>query len=177
MKNAVFIQALAEAFLAEIVPEQQPMHLAELVAFQEAWRHLPTLRDQLAGGGSLQERQEALRTLTKGSLAPQTQHLLLVLMQQHALAQLSALLEQIQRLRVDRKLGKDVTVTTATALDEQERKQLHSQLEARFDMPIALSESVEPAIIGGMRLTSGDWNWDATVRTRLDRLIQHLRQT
>lgn len=175
MKHTVFIQALAEAFLREVSAEEQSRILEEMDAFQEVWRTSPVLRDTLLGSESLSKRVEILQGLLAKKFATATQNLLSLLLRERALSALSLFLDQARRLRIERGLGREVTVISAHPLSAELRERLTQGLVKQWQMPIHLSEKIEPEVIGGLRLESGDWSWDATMQHRLERLIQHLR--
>jgi len=175
MRHTVFIQSLAEAFLQEVAGKKQPSILEEVEAFQKIWQQTPVFRDALMGRVSLAGRLTVLRTITEKHLSITAQNLLAILLRQQALNDLAAFLDKARHLRIDRGLGREVTATVVKSLQTAERKHLQQSLEKMMTMPITLREQIDSEIIGGLRLDSRDWSWDATVQHRLQRLIQQLR--
>jgi len=68
----------------------------------------------------------------------------------------------------------DVTVTSAATLDEAQRREISAALERRLGRKVRLHCEVDPALIGGAVLRSGDLVIDGSLRTRLDRIAYEL---
>lgn len=68
----------------------------------------------------------------------------------------------------------DVTVTSAAALDEAQRQKLTVALERRLKRTVRLHCDIDPELIGGAVLRSGDLVIDGSLRTRLDRIAYQL---
>jgi F-type H+-transporting ATPase subunit delta len=66
------------------------------------------------------------------------------------------------------------TVTTAIALDEDDRDRVARELSKRLDKEVRIDVVVDPRILGGMKLQYGDRLVDATVATRLEQLRRRL---
>ncbi len=70
--------------------------------------------------------------------------------------------------------GKEVVATTARPISEKARTALKKTLEKKFEMPVVLTERLNPDLKGGIRLDADDWSYDATLKGRLTRLTQEL---
>ena len=68
----------------------------------------------------------------------------------------------------------DVTVTSASPLNQAQQKKLAAALEKRLKRRVRLHCEVDPALIGGAVLRSGDLVIDGSLRTRLDRIAYEL---
>ena len=68
----------------------------------------------------------------------------------------------------------DVTVSSAAGLDEGERAKLTAALERRLERKVRLHCEVDPDLIGGAVLRSGDLVIDGSLRTRLERIAYQL---
>jgi F-type H+-transporting ATPase subunit delta len=68
----------------------------------------------------------------------------------------------------------DVTLTSATALDDTQRRKLAAALERRLQRKVRLHCEIDPKLIGGALLRSGDLVIDGSLRTRLDRIAYEL---
>lgn len=85
-----------------------------------------------------------------------------------------AIQEEFEAL-VDDAVGRvRATVTTAIALEREDRDRVERELSKRLDREVRLSVVVDPRIIGGLKLQYGDRVVDATVSTRLQRLRRRL---
>ncbi len=64
-----------------------------------------------------------------------------------------------------------VTVTTAVKLTADQRKEVQKVAEAKTGHKnFELVETIDPSIIGGVRLTLGSQQYDASVKNTLDAL-------
>ena len=68
----------------------------------------------------------------------------------------------------------DVTVTSATALDETLQRKLSQALEKRLKRKVRLHCAVDPHLIGGAILRAGDLVIDGSLSTRLERIAHEL---
>jgi F-type H+-transporting ATPase subunit delta len=74
----------------------------------------------------------------------------------------------------DRTLG--VELTTAVEIDDDEAEALRARLGQQTDREVKLARRVDPAILGGVVLRTGDLLIDASLKGRLDGLRLSLRQ-
>ena len=65
-------------------------------------------------------------------------------------------------------------VRIALPLDDEQRAELASRLRALTGSEIEMDETVDPDLIGGIAVRIGDELYDATVRSRLERLRARL---
>ncbi|HUI60785.1 MAG TPA: F0F1 ATP synthase subunit delta [Steroidobacteraceae bacterium] len=68
----------------------------------------------------------------------------------------------------------DVTVTSAAALDESQKQKLSTALEKRLKRKVRLHAQVDPNLIGGAILRSGDLVIDGSLSSRLERIAYEL---
>ncbi|MCP4571806.1 MAG: F0F1 ATP synthase subunit delta [bacterium] len=68
-------------------------------------------------------------------------------------------------------------VVTAITLSDDLSEQLNAKLAARTGKTIILEKRVDPAVVGGVKVTLGDYVLDGTVRTNLDQLKKTLGKT
>lgn len=67
-------------------------------------------------------------------------------------------------------------VTTAVALTEEQRTQLEKVMSSFTNLRLLVDYRVEPELLGGVRVQSGDLLIDTTLRKGLDRLRHDLMQ-
>lgn len=65
-------------------------------------------------------------------------------------------------------------VTVAKPLDENGERQLAAKLSLVYGRPVAIKVTVDPAIVGGIRVQVGSDLWDGSVSRRLDEARQAL---
>jgi len=65
-------------------------------------------------------------------------------------------------------------IETATAVEPQIASQISLNLARRYGTDLSTEFSINPALLGGMRIRVGSDVWDSSVRNRLERLQQQL---
>ncbi len=65
-------------------------------------------------------------------------------------------------------------VTTAINLSAKQRDSLKEGLEKALKDKVTLEETVDPQIVGGLRLRVGSQEFDGTVVSKLSQVRQHL---
>lgn len=90
---------------------------------------------------------------------------------------LSREIAELFRAAVRRAKGElDVLVTSAYALDDDQKAAVAAALERRHPgMHVILREAVDPDLLGGLVIRAGDESIDASVRGQLQQLAQNLR--
>jgi F-type H+-transporting ATPase subunit delta len=75
----------------------------------------------------------------------------------------------------DRKSRKVVAeVTSVIPLTEEQRDRLRSDIRSLGEFEPVLKEHIDPDILGGLIVRVQDWVYDASLRTRLDTIRNHL---
>ena len=92
----------------------------------------------------------------------------------HRLGYLPEIAELFDNLKDDAEGVEDVTVTSASALDEAQRRKLGAALERRLRRKVRLHCEIDPGLIGGAVLRAGDLVIDGSLRTRLERIAYEL---
>jgi F-type H+-transporting ATPase subunit delta len=87
------------------------------------------------------------------------------------LPQIAALFDE---LKDDAEGFADVTVTSATKLDEEQQRNLSAALARRLKRKVRLHCEVDPHLIGGAVVRAGDLVIDGSMRTRLERMAYAL---
>lgn len=115
-------------------------------------------------------RAEIVRKVLAGRVDDLFLNFLLVLNGHNRLDVLRAIAAVYRELMDQRARKVRVQVKSAIALTDAERETVKEMARRQFQMDPVLIESVDPAVLGGVRLQVGDRMIDATVRARLDGL-------
>lgn len=160
--DASFLTSLADAFLQELGSfEKQERAIAQLKSVSEAFAIEREGRDL---------PPSALRSGLKGHVDEQVLNLLLLLRERTLLRDLPRFLDRLARKRQELGEAREATVTSVTPLTKEEKETLRETLQKKWSVNVSLREEVDPTIIGGLRVTSGDWQFDSTVQGRVARL-------
>ncbi|HEY1770707.1 MAG TPA: F0F1 ATP synthase subunit delta [Chthoniobacterales bacterium] len=79
--------------------------------------------------------------------------------------------ERLLRLEIDKHRAR---IESATELDKAAGERIVADLKRRYGSGLTAEFSVNPALLGGVRIRVGSDVWDSTVRNRLERLQQKL---
>jgi F-type H+-transporting ATPase subunit delta len=105
-----------------------------------------------------------------GSLDEQGKNFLNTLAQNRRLVLLPEIAAMYETLRAEIEQVADVHISSAVALDATQRDRLANSLKKRLRREIRLHESVDPSLIGGAIVRTGDMVIDGSLKARLDRL-------
>ena len=94
-------------------------------------------------------------------------NLIQLLMRNRRLAVLPQIREQFEKLKLEDEGKLDARISSAYPLDDAQRAQLVNLLSSRFKRKINATVTVDPELIGGIKVEVGDKVWDASVRGRL----------
>jgi F-type H+-transporting ATPase subunit delta len=151
----------------------------ELAAFADAYRTSTELRELGAAPGVSDENRERIfgeigSRLGASSITLRT---VLMLARRHRLSLLSEIVRGLEEL-TDEHLGVlRVEVESAEPLSATYRERLKRRLEEVTGKRVLLEFSEERSLIAGVVTRIGDRVIDGSVRGRLDRLAESLRQT
>jgi F-type H+-transporting ATPase subunit delta len=68
----------------------------------------------------------------------------------------------------------EAQITSAFALDDEQKARLVRRLETKYQRKVSAKVSVDPQLIGGVKIVVGDKVLDATVRGKLDAMAAAL---
>jgi F-type H+-transporting ATPase subunit delta len=110
-----------------------------------------------------------------GKLADDAKNFVHILVENERLPVLPEILELFVRLKNAHEGVKQAQVTSAFPLDDAALKKLIAELEPRFKCKLEASVSVDPELIGGVRVAVGDEVIDASVRGKLATMTAALK--
>jgi ATP synthase F1 delta subunit len=101
-------------------------------------------------------------------------HAILLLIRKRREALAPEIVAQFDILERRARNAQTLQVTSARPLDQADLDALVAKLAATFKTPFDVTQSVDPELIGGVRLTMGDKRIDGTIAGRLDDLARML---
>jgi ATP synthase F1 delta subunit len=93
-----------------------------------------------------------------------------LLAERHRLPAVYRIRREFDRLWAEENKQLPVTITSAVELEEDTIEGLRKQIEEQTGQTIDLTAQVDPDLIGGLRMQVGNMVYDATIRSRLDKL-------
>jgi F-type H+-transporting ATPase subunit delta len=119
-------------------------------------------------------RADILQSVFAGRASKLFYNFLLVLNDQDRLDLLRAILAAYRELNDERHARIRVQVESAVPLPEDQKAHLQEQIREAFHLEPMVEAKVNASLLGGLRVRVGDWLYDASVRTRLDKIRNQL---
>jgi len=114
-----------------------------------------------------EQGKEMLRAIFADRLSKPVLDLLLLAVDRDRVEDLPAILEEVGRLAAEQDGRQEVVVTTAVELDPGNRQRLEDLVRKRRGANVQITYSVDPAIIGGIRIQGAERVVDFTARRHL----------
>ena len=101
-------------------------------------------------------------------------NLIQLLVHNRRLSVLSEIREQFEQLKLEDEGKLDAKISSAFPMEDAQRNQVVNLLSSRFKRKINATVTVDPDLIGGIKVEVGDKVWDASVRGRLQTMAATL---
>lgn len=168
-----FLQVLARRTVAETPESDREKVFRELHALIETLTRDAEVRRWLRSAESMTQTAVLNKEIFK-KLHPTVFLVVQALVEAKRLPEIKKWWKEYLRVLEHAHAGKEVRLTTVRPLPDKMRLALQKALEKRFEMPVFLTELLDPSLRGGMTLTTEDWSLDASLKGRLTRLTQEL---
>ncbi len=122
------------------------------------------------------EKERRLRQRLGDRVSPITLHFLLSIVRHKRIEAFGHIVRVFNDLLREYRGEVVAEVRTALPLTEEERATVVQRLQEITGKRILLTETVDPSLIGGMRIVFGDKLLDLSVRGHLERIRERLRQ-
>jgi len=94
-------------------------------------------------------------------------NLIQLLVRNRRLPVLQQIREQFEKLKLEDEGKLDAKISSAYPIDDVQRSHVVSLLSSRFKREINATVTVDPELIGGIKVEVGDKVWDTSVRSKL----------
>jgi F-type H+-transporting ATPase subunit delta len=136
----------------------------------------PQMRDCITDPKLLPEQLAGLFLDVSGTgLSAEQQNYVRVLVENERLQVLPEIRDLFVTLKNEQEGVKEANITSAFPMDDATLKTLVADLEARFKAKLNVIVSVDPALIGGVKIAVGDEVIDASVRGKLANMAAALK--
>lgn len=109
-----------------------------------------------------------------GGLSDIARHAILLLVRKRREGLIEEIVRQYDRLEREARGAQTLRVTTARSLSPAELDAIVAKLSTTYGTPFDVTQTVDPALIGGVRITMNDKRIDGTIAGRLDDLARML---
>ncbi|HZF24468.1 MAG TPA: F0F1 ATP synthase subunit delta [Burkholderiales bacterium] len=141
---------------------------SEKLAFIAAVYHDPQMQAAIGNPRVTANDVERLLLAISGDrIDDAARNFIQLLVRNRRLAMLPQIREQFEKLKLEDEGKLDARISSAYPLDDAQRNQVVNLLSSRFKRKINATVTVDPELIGGIKVEVGDKVWDASVRGRL----------
>ncbi|HKK67199.1 MAG TPA: ATP synthase F1 subunit delta [Bacteroidales bacterium] len=127
------------------------------------------------------KKSEKLKTVNKlftDNLNDFSVNFIRLIVQHHREKQIQAICRRIDSLYKTHKGIQSLEIRSADKLDDKSRKKLSESVKSALGAKeIELKETVDNELIGGFVLRTDDLQYDASIKTQLDKLKRHFKET
>ena len=120
------------------------------------------------------EKERVLESAFAGKAHDIALHTVLLLVRKRREALLTEIVRQYDALQLKARGEEPLTVTSAKELPAAELRALVGRLEKLYGKKFSVTQTVQPNLIGGVRIMMGDRRIDGTVEGRLEELTRTL---
>ena len=120
------------------------------------------------------EKERVLLAAFEGKVHDIALHTVLLLVRKRRETLLGELVAEYKKLELAARGAEPLVVTTAKELGSDELRTMVTRLERAYGKTFDVTVKVDPALIGGVRLTMGDRRVDGSVAGRLEELTRTL---
>ncbi len=170
----VYARSLFELAAADNAVDGVAGEFGDLIELIDAQSDVATF--MTSGAIDVERRAETLEKLFRGQLGDLLLNTLLVINRKGRLSLIREIHTAFVRLREVQQNRVDATVTTATALNDEQRQRVIDGIGKRTGKQVTLHEQVDPEILGGLIVQVGDERLDGSVACQLGRIEKLLHE-
>jgi F-type H+-transporting ATPase subunit delta len=121
---------------------------------------------------SAPQRAELLLELAGDAADANVANFVRILAEQKRLNLLGSVAELFRAMKIERERTVDVEITSAFEVSAEQQALLEKTLARALNRQVILKSSIDPGLIGGVRINAGDTVIDASIRGRLAKLAE-----
>ncbi|HPN14880.1 MAG TPA: ATP synthase F1 subunit delta [bacterium] len=178
-QNTRFLSDLAQGtILAAKSTQQTDEVIRDLLLLKKILEENPEIVSLLSNPSlSLEDRQKSLKNAFKDDWHDISYRAACALMEQDLLRVFGDYCDLL--IKNARELANHhiCTVSSAIPIDDTYREQIKMALTKKFNGTVHVEYTVDPSVIGGLAISSGDWRYLGTVQAKLKQLSRHLITT
>lgn len=117
---------------------------------------------------STSKKKEMFTSIFRGKVDEEILAFLLILIEKGRILELDKILEEMNKVNLERTSTLIARVKTVVPLLEDERTALINKLQLKFNKKIIMEEEIDPSIIGGVFVQVGNNIIDGTIKGKFD---------
>lgn len=178
-QNTRLLSDLAQGtILAAKSTEQTDEVIRDLLLLKKILEENQEISDLLSNPGlSLEDRQKSLKNAFKDDWHDISYRAIYSLMENNLLRAYADYYDLLIKNARELANYHICTVSSAIPVKDQFREQIKTALTKKFNGAVHVEYTVDPSVIGGLAISSGDWRYLGTVQTKLKQLSRHLITT
>lgn len=122
----------------------------------------------------LEKRLESLKQVAGDKFEPLTLKAMALLMEKRLLGSFEDFCQKTEVAARETANYHVCRAVSATPLADKDKQKLAAILEKKLSGKVSVRYSVDPAVIGGLAVTCGDWRYLGTIQSKLQQLSRHL---
>jgi F-type H+-transporting ATPase subunit delta len=119
---------------------------------------------------STSSKKEFLEKIFKGKVEDDVLSFMKLLLEKGRMLEIGNMLKQLQDIYLEKHNTSVAEIKTVVPLLEEEKTELISNLQKKFNRTIILKEELDPAILGGMFVKVENEVIDGTVKSKIDEM-------
>ncbi len=123
---------------------------------------------------AIQEKADCLLTWIGGSESQHLKNFFKLLSHNKRLALLPWIAKEFCSMKAVDERIQQIIVYSAYPMSKAHQLTISKKLADRFGQAVSITNTVDPSLIGGMKISAGDWVYDDTLKARIDALSRAL---
>lgn len=119
---------------------------------------------------STSKKKQLFESIFKDNVENSVLSFLLVIIEKNRILELNGILEEINKLHLERKHTVEAFIETVVPLTDEERSVLKAKLEKKYNKSIILKETINEAILGGVLVRVENEIIDGTIKSKLEKM-------
>ncbi|MBE8215413.1 MAG: F0F1 ATP synthase subunit delta [Endozoicomonadaceae bacterium] len=121
-----------------------------------------------------EEKIDCLLAWINESISHDLKHFFELLYKNQRLALLPWIASEFSQMKTMDEHIQQVIVYSADIMNEMQQSLIAEKLAARFGQAVNIVNKIDPSLIGGVKISAGDWVYDDTLKARIDTLSRAL---
>jgi F-type H+-transporting ATPase subunit delta len=119
---------------------------------------------------STSKKKQLFNNIFSGKIDDDILSFLLILIEKNRMLELDDILQEVEKIHLDRMKVLDAYVKTVIPLTDEEKNALIEKLQKKYARTIVLKEEIDKDIIGGVFIRVGNHIMDGTIKSKFENI-------